>query len=100
MSTDVNDALGISQPSSSPQNTVQPDKYSSLKNIAGAISVFAWILGAVIFIIGIIAGANIGARYGGGIIRSIRSDNTALYSYGSIYCYYTPGPGGGYKSAD
>lgn len=59
MSTDVNETLGIPGPSSSPQNTVQPDKYSSLKSIAGAISVFAWIAGGLIFIIGITTGANI-----------------------------------------
>ena len=59
MSTDINETLGISGPSSSPQNPVQPDKYSSLKSIAGAISVFAWIAGAVIFIFGIFAGVKI-----------------------------------------
>jgi uncharacterized BrkB/YihY/UPF0761 family membrane protein len=65
MSTDINDALGVS-PSSAPQHSGGQDKYSSLKNIAGIISIFAWVSGSLIFIIGVIAALNTRPRYGGG----------------------------------
>ena len=61
MSTDINDALGVSQT----PNTPQPAKYDSLKKIAGTIAVFAWITGGLIFLAGI-GLASVPNRYGGG----------------------------------
>ncbi len=64
MSTDINETLGISQTPGQPGNTNQPGKYSSLKNIAGILTVFAWISGALLFIVGIVSATSITSRYG------------------------------------
>ena len=56
MSTDVNEALGVSPQQ---QKNVSPQgKYSSLKSIAGIISVMAWITGGLMLILSIIAISN------------------------------------------
>lgn len=64
MSNDVNDALGVSQPSAPQGSAARPDKYAQLKSIAGIIAVFAWITGALVFIIGLIVATSARPRYG------------------------------------
>jgi hypothetical protein len=59
MSTDINDALGVSSTPRQPDPAAQSGKYSSLKSIAGIIAVFAWISGAIIMIVGMASIANI-----------------------------------------
>jgi hypothetical protein len=55
MSTDINEALGVSSTPGQPGTAAQPGKYSSLKSIAGIIAVLAWITGAVIMIVGLVS---------------------------------------------
>lgn len=59
MSSDINEALGVSSTPGQPDKAVQPGKYSSLKNIAGIIAVFAWISGGIIMIVGMASIADI-----------------------------------------
>jgi hypothetical protein len=64
MSNDVHESLGLSQPSGPGGHTSQPEKYSSLKNIAGIIAIFAWISGGIIFIAGMVIATNTRSRFG------------------------------------
>lgn len=64
MSTDVNDALGISQPADPNRDTIRPEKYDQLKKISGLMTIFAWITGSVVLLAGLIIAINTRPRYG------------------------------------
>ncbi|MGQ0739590.1 MAG: hypothetical protein ACT4OJ_11055 [Bacteroidota bacterium] len=54
MSTEINEALGISPSSGQPANPLAEGKYSSLKKTAGIMTVLAWIAGVIILIVGLL----------------------------------------------
>ncbi len=65
MSTEINEAMGLSQTSGQSGNSNKPGKYAYLGKIAGLIAVFAWITGALIFLAGIGFASATTSSYGG-----------------------------------
>lgn len=65
MSTDINQALGVSPAPQPPSGSSQPGKYDYLKKIANTLAVIGWITGGVLFLAGIGLATATSSRYGG-----------------------------------
>ena len=65
MSTDINQALGVSPTPQPPSGYTQPGKYDYLKKIANTLAVIGWVCGGVLFLAGIGLATATASRYGG-----------------------------------
>ncbi len=65
MSTDINQALGVSPTPQPPSGSSQPGKYEYLKKIANTLAIIGWITGGVLFLSGLGLATATASRYGG-----------------------------------